>query len=212
MQSPISMKKDDTNSKILKIQKTKEAVLGVKSPQLIKTPVRSLVVSSENLKLERSGPKLATPAIAVCSDPFDSPQTSCEVFSPPSANNSFFSMDAEMEFPVPSVPKFELDFDDDISPSGRVSLCPPIVEKVVEETSESAAQSETSEKPSSRRKSVNALINRYRDLVASFKPSEPQLSPPLSPETDLPEESISDENGVQIDINLDDLKFDDLNV
>lgn len=138
---------------------------------------------------------------------FDSPLSSSILFSPASADNSFFNdSDCKERTSIGPAPKFDLEFDDDeISPSGRVSLCPSndVEEpsKVIEPLS-NAPKADVLEvpKPSSKRRSLQAIISRYRDLVASSKAYEPvKVSPPSSPEPDLSEEDPK----LDISLNLD---------
>lgn len=130
---------------------------------------------------------------------FDSPHSSSVgIFSPPSANNSFFSNDDLNKSTLGMLNEFE----DDISPSGRFSLCPPTeIQRPVEESIASEGKVASAEvQTNTRRKSLQAIISRYRDIVAASKTVKPAyISPPTSQVLDC---------DFEVDLNLEDFNIE----
>lgn len=170
------------------LQTSQEVISSVLSSPLHKTPQRSQHASMRQSCTNNDVPKIMVNAVGDSFvETFDSPQSSSfGVLSPPSADNSFFSTDMHSEIMVDAPPKFDLDdFGDDISPSGRVSLCPPDVQE-----SEIVTEIAAPAKENSRRQSLQAIIHRYRELVASSKQHEVKVALPSSPEIDPSPEDV----------------------
>lgn len=172
----------------------------LKSEELLKT-AKSPKLPKITATAPPEVPKMKISECSINESIFDSPRLSLGMSSPPaSADGSFFSTDLPDDNPPAalSVSHFDLNFEDEISPSGRVSLCPP---SDMPETSKlkeragvegaTAVEAPPATRVDPKRKSLLAIIHRYHELVASSKQCEiQQVSPPSSP-IDLSSEDVS---------------------
>ena len=166
----------------------------LKSEPLLQTPVKTTNSPKfEKIDIPVDIPKITSES-SFTESAFDSPRMSLGISSPASADGSFYSTDLPDH--LPAMPEFDLNFEDEISPSGRVSLCPPSENYELNEAVGAAASQEAvpdKASPATRvnpkRRSLQAIIHRYRALVASSK-LVPQPSP-SSPSPDFSSEDLT---------------------